>query len=65
MQTAVNAMYEALTGALTAVIGWIGTVLDSFLTGDLNALLPIFAIGVVISLVMLTVKLLRSFTWGG
>ena len=54
----------AITDALTQVIGWIGEVISSLLTGELSALLPLFAIGVVVSVIMLGVKVLRSFTWG-
>ena len=54
----------AITDALSQVIGWIGEVITSLLTGELSALLPLFAIGVVVSVIMLGVKVLRSFTWG-
>ena len=54
----------AITEALSQVIGWIGEVITSLLTGELSALLPLFAIGVVVSVIMLGVKVLRSFTWG-
>lgn len=48
-------MIEAVTSAVTTLLGWIGTVIDSLLTtdGDLNALLPLFAIGVAISAILL------------
>lgn len=54
----------AITSALTEVISWIGTVIDALLGGELSALLPLFAIGIVVSVLMLGVKVLRSFTWG-
>lgn len=55
---------SAITDALSQVIGWIGEVISALLTGELSALLPLFAIGVVVSVIMLGVKVLRSFTWG-
>lgn len=55
---------SAITNALTQVIGWIGTVISELLTGELSALLPLFAIGIVVSVIMLGTKVIRSFTWG-
>lgn len=55
---------SAITSALTDVIGWIGTVISAVLTGELNALLPLFALGIVVSVIMLATKVIRSFTWG-
>ena len=59
-------MIEAVTSGITTLLGWMGTVIDSLLTtdGDLNALLPLFAIGVAISAILLGVRVIRSFIWG-
>lgn len=59
-------MLEAVTSGITTVIGWIGTVLDALITteGELAALLPLFAIGVAISAILLGVRVVRSFIWG-
>lgn len=64
--TAVNLMVEAVTTALTTVIGWVGTVITALVgeAGQLKDLLPLFAIGVSISALMLGIKVIRSFTWG-
>lgn len=61
-----NTMLQAVTDAITTILGWVGTVIDSLLTtdGDLNALLPLFAIGVAISAILLGVRVIRSFIWG-
>lgn len=59
-------MIEAVTTALTTVIGWVGTVVTA-LTGESGALaglLPLLAIGVAVSALMLGVKAIRSFAWG-
>lgn len=59
-------MLEAVTSGLTTVIGWIGTVIDAIITtdGQLAELLPLFAIGIAISVVFLGVKAIRSIVWG-
>ena len=59
-------MLEAVTSGLTTVIGWVGTVVDALVTTDgaLSALLPLLAIGIAVSALMLGVKAIRSFTWG-
>lgn len=59
-------MLEAVTSGIGTVIGWIGTVLDSLIgaDGELAALLPLFAIGIAISAILLGVRVVRSFIWG-
>lgn len=62
-------MLAAITSALSEVLTWFGTVLTSLLTGGenagaLNPLLIPFAITIGISLVMLTVRLVRKVVWG-
>lgn len=59
-------MLEAVTSGITTVIGWVGTVIDALLTteGQLAELLPLFAIGVAISAILLGVRIIRSFIWG-
>lgn len=66
METATPTMLEAVTTGISTVIGWVGTVIDSLLTteGDLSALLPLFAVGVAISAILLGVKIIKSFIWG-
>lgn len=59
-------MLEAVTSGITTVISWVGAVMDSLLTteGELAALLPLFAVGVAISAILLGVKIIKSFIWG-
>lgn len=59
-------MLEAVTSGITTVIGWVGTVIDSLLTteGQLAELLPLFAIGIAISAILLGCKVIKSFIWG-
>lgn len=50
-----NAMLEAVTTAMTTVISWVGSVITALTgsSGALNALLPLFAVGIAISAVLL------------
>lgn len=59
-------MLEAVTTALTTVISWVGTVVTALTSTDgaLSALLPLLAVGVAISALMLGVKAIKSFIWG-
>lgn len=59
-------MLEAVTTGLTTVITWVGSVVDALTTteGSLSALLPLLAIGVSVSALMLGIKSIRSFIWG-
>lgn len=59
-------MLAEVTSALTTVIGWVGTVVSALIDADgqLSALLPVMAIGIAISALMLGVKAIKSFAWG-
>lgn len=59
-------MLNAVTTALTTVISWIGTVVNSLVgsEGELASLLPLFAIGISISAFMLGIKAIKSTVWG-
>lgn len=59
-------MLEAVTSALGTVLNWVGTVVGSLLgeNGELKALLPLLAVGIAVSVLMLGVKAIRSFAWG-
>lgn len=65
-------MIQAISDALGQVLTWFGTVLTSLLqsangstpAGALNPLLIPFAITIAISLVMLTVRIVRKVVWG-
>lgn len=59
-------MMEAVTTALGTVIEWVGTVVTALTTTDgaLAPLLPLMAIGISISALMLGVKAIKSFAWG-
>lgn len=64
-QTAVT-LLGAVTDALGTVISWVGTVVTSLVgaDGQLKALLPLLAVGVAVSALMLGIKAIKSFIWG-
>ena len=62
-------MISAVTDALSTVISWVGTVISAIVTGgqtpgSLNALLPLLAVTVAISALMLGIRIIRSVIWG-
>ena len=59
-------MLAAVTSGLTTVIGWVGTVITAITgeNGALAPLLPLFTIGIAISVVFLGIKAIRSIVWG-
>ena len=52
--------------ALTSVIGWAGDVVAAVVgeSGELHALLPLWAVGIAVSGVMLGIRIMRGFAWG-
>ena len=62
----VNSMLSAVTTAISTVISWVGTVVTALVgeSGALSELLPLFAIGVAISAVLLGIKVIRGLIWG-
>ena len=59
-------MWAAVTSAFTSMITLVGEFMSA-LTGEngaLAGLLPLFAIGIAISLIMVAVKIVRKVTWG-
>lgn len=59
-------MLAAVTSSITSVLGWVGTVISELTDteGQLAALLPLFAIGIAISAVLLGIRIIRSVVWG-
>ena len=59
-------MWAAVRNAFTSMITLVGEFMSA-LTGEngaLAGLLPLFAIGIAISLIMVAVKIVRKVTWG-
>ena len=65
-------MLSAVTSGLATVISWIGTFIKALITpaaeevpaGALYDLLPLFAVGIAISVVFLGIKAVKSIVWG-
>lgn len=59
-------MSAAVGTALTTLIGYVGEVIQAISGSDgkLNELLPLFAIGVAISVVLVATKIIRKIIWG-
>ena len=60
-------MLEAVGTGITSVISWVGSVITALTDstdGALYALLPLFAIGIAVSAVLLGIKIIKSVVWG-
>lgn len=59
-------MLAAVTSGITTVISWIGSVITAIVgeNGAMSELLPLFAVGIAISAILLGVKVIRSVVWG-
>ena len=59
-------MLESITSGVPTVIGWVGSVLDAITGADgaLSELLPLVAVGISISAILFSVKIIRSLIWG-
>lgn len=59
-------MMASIGNALTSVISWVGQVVSAITAeaGALSELLPIFGIGIGVTVLMLGIRVLRGFTWG-
>ena len=65
-------MLNAVGDVLTSFIAWVGQIVTSLLqaggegtaAGALNPLLPLFAIGIAVSVFMISMKSIRKVTWG-
>ena len=60
-------MLAAVGTGITSVISWVGSVITALTDstdGALYALLPLFAIGIAVSAVLLGIKIIKSVVWG-
>lgn len=59
-------MLAAVSSAISTVITWVGDVISALTdtAGGLAPLLPLFAIGIAISAVLLGIKIIKSVVWG-
>lgn len=59
-----NSFRDSVTSGLTVVIDWVGTVVSSLFSGELSGLLPIVAIPVAVTLLVLAIYFIRRSIWG-
>lgn len=59
-------MLDSVTSGITTVISWVGSVITALTSenGALASLLPLFAIGIAISAILLGVKIIKGVIWG-
>lgn len=62
-------MWSAVTTAFTSMLNLVGEFLRALINpaqdgANLTQLLPLFAIGISISVIMVAVKIVRKVTWG-
>lgn len=59
-------MIAAIGDAFTGVIGWVGEFVTALTgaEGALKDLLPVFVIGIGVSLLLLGIKVVKSMIWG-
>ncbi len=62
--SASGGLTSAVTDALAKIIEWVGSVVTAVTTGGLKDLLPLFAIGIGISVLLFGIKAIRSIVWG-
>lgn len=61
-----EAILTQIGSVVTEVISWVGEMVTALLgsSGALNALFPLLALGIGISVVLLAVKVIRNMIWG-
>lgn len=66
MEQAPVTLLGSVTDALGTVVSWVGSVVSALTdaSGGLNGLLPLLAVGIAVSALMLGVKAIKSFAWG-
>jgi len=59
-------MLTEIGTALSSIITWIGSCVTALVSssGAWYALLPLFALGCAVTIVMLGIRVIRSFTYG-
>lgn len=60
-----NALGDIAT-TIPTVLGWLGDILDALIGSDgaLGAIWPFVIVGFIVSIIMLAIKVMRSFSWG-
>lgn len=63
---AASDLITVVGNTITTVLGWVGTTIGALLNddGQLNALLPLFAVTISISAILLGCRIIKTFVWG-
>lgn len=66
MLTSNTSALSDVGSTLTEVMSWVGQVLTALIgsSGSLGAIWPFVLIGFSVSIIMLAIKVMRSFSWG-
>lgn len=57
-------MLAAIGSAVTQLITWVGQVISAIVAeGAMSDLLPVFAIGIGVSVILVAVKIIRKVCW--
>lgn len=66
MLTATSSTLSDVGSTLTSMFGWLGEVVDALMKSDgaLHSLWPFILVGFSVSIVMFSIKVIRSFSWG-
>lgn len=66
MGAVTETMLDAVTSGISTVISWVGSVITAIVgeNGAMHSLLPLFAVGIAISAVLLGVKIIKGVVWG-
>ena len=59
-----DVIWTQVESAFGNMLGLLGSFLSALTAGSLVSLLPLLAIGIAISLIMVSVKIVRKVTWG-
>lgn len=59
-------MIAAISSAFTGIISWLGELVTALVgeSGALKELLPVFAIGIGVTVLFMAIKAVKSFIWG-
>lgn len=59
-----SSLSDSVTSALDDVIGWVGVVLDSFMSGPLAPLFLILCVPIAVTALVFSIKAIKKNSWG-
>lgn len=63
-QVPADNLLESIFSAIRAPLSWVGSVLGALISGPMSELLPLFAVFVAVSAILVAVVLIKRFVWG-